>query len=328
MTLTSSTHMKMVQLSLALACLLAGADAFGATPSTCDGGHTGNLAVLAVLGQSCNNIARGHDYTADYSCENEDGSDTLVTIGQGVDLNLKALCPEKCGVPCGHAPKVDNDAIGANWANDNGNLNPTCAALRDGGLCKTEVLANWFCGESCRGGAPWDECMWHKSARQQIDQDCADPAKNAAYGYEGPEACEADSVANYIGTSGYTKSARQQITDDCAVPSNLATWGYQDAAACEADNVANYLVGSTGTCPGSPETGADCYNDQNYKACPGSPETGADCYFDKNLFNYGSTQVAQCPGQLDPFRRRKLTRSGTHSDAMKTKGVFTLTASG
>merc|ERR1740117_2855110 len=283
MTLTSSTHMKMVQLSLALACLLAGADAFGATPSTCDGGHTGNLAVLAVLGQSCNNIARGHDYTADYSCENEDGSDTLVTIGQGVDLDLKALCPEKCGVPCGHAPKVDNDAIGANWANANGNLNPTCAALRDGGLCKTEVLANWFCGESCRGGAPWDECMWHKSARQQIADDCAKEGFPAAYGYTGPEACEADGVANWIGTS----------------------------------------TGTTGTCPGD-TSGATCYYDQPIEACPGDT-SGADCYYDKNLFNYGSTQVAQCPGQLDPFRRRKLTRSGTHSDAMKTKGVFTLT---
>jgi len=258
-------QMKMVQLSLALACLLAGADAFGATPSTCDGGHTGNLAVLAALGQSCNNIARGHDYTADYSCENEDGSDTLVTIGQGVDLDLKALCPEKCGVPCGHAPKVDNDAIGANWANANGNLNPTCAALRDGGLCKTEVLANWFCGESCRGGAPWDECMWHKSARQQID-------------------------------------------DDCAKDTFLAAYGYTETEACEADNVANYLGDSKGTCPGDPK--------------------GEDCYYDSNLFAYGSTQVAQCPGELDPFRRRKLTRSGTHSGAMKTKGVFTLTASG
>merc|ERR1711865_690066 len=258
--LTSSTHMKMVQLSLALACLLAGADAFGATPSTCDGGHTGNLAVLAVLGQSCNNIARGHDYTADYSCENEDGSDTLVTIGQGVDLDLKALCPEKCGVPCGHAPKVDNDAIGANWANPNANLNPNCAAVRDAGLCESDMLANWFCGESCRGGAPWDEGMWHKSARQHIADDCA---------------------------------------------KNFAGYGYTDTEACEADAVTNYLADSTGTCPGD------------------TSGTGADCYNDQKLFNAGSTQVAQCP----EARRRKLT-VGTHSGAMKTEGVFTLTAPG
>merc|ERR1711865_1116680 len=259
------SHMKMVQLLLALACLLAGADAFGATPPTCDG-HTGNLVVPAAVGSSCDNIAHGHDPTR-LSCENADGSDNLVTIVQGVDLDLKALCPEKCGhaFPCGHAPKVDNDAIGAMWANDNANLNPNCAALRDAGLCKTEMLVNWFCGQSCRGGAPWDECMWHKSARQQIDQHCADPAKNAANGYEGPEACEADSVAKYIGT-WYTKTARQQIDDDCAAPAFLQ--------------------------------------------------------------KYGSTQVAQCPGELDPFRRRKLTRSGTYSGAMKTKGVFTLTASG
>merc|ERR1740133_948314 len=64
--------------------------------STCDG-HTGNLAVLAALGSSCDNIAYGHDPTpGSISCENADGSDSLVNIGQGVDLDLKALCPEKC----------------------------------------------------------------------------------------------------------------------------------------------------------------------------------------------------------------------------------------
>jgi len=316
--------MKMVQLSLALACLLAGADAFGATPPTCDG-HTGNLAVLAAVGSSCDNIAHGHDPTR-LSCENADGSDNLVTIGQGVDLDLKALCPEKCGhaFPCGHAPKVDNDAIGANWAARGLDL-PNCAAVRDVGLCETDLLANWFCGESCRGGAPWDECMWHKSARQQIDQDCADPAKNAANGYEGPVACEADSVAKYIGTF-YTKTARQQIDDDCAIPKFLATYGYTKTEACVADNVDKYIGTSKRTCPGD-TSGAGCYYDKNLSTCPGDV-SGATCYYDKNLFNAGSTQVAQCPGELDPFRRRKLTRSGTHSDAMKTKGVFTLTASG
>merc|ERR1740117_1156272 len=229
---------------------------------TCDG-HTGNLAVPSQVGLPCDNVAYGHDPTAAYSCENADGSDSLLTIAPGVALDLKALCPEKCGVPCGHAPKVDIEAAAVAFGLFN------CAAVLDAGYCESEMLANWFCGESCRGGAPWDECMWI-----------------------------------------FEKSARQQIDDDCAGPDFLAAYGYTETEACEADNVANYLVGSTGT-------------------CPGSPETGADCYFDQNLFDYGSTQVAQCTRtHLNPFRRRKLTRSGTHSDAMKTKGVFTLTASG
>merc|ERR1740117_684467 len=238
--------------SIALACLLTGADAFGTMPkpgpATCDG-HTGNLAVLAAVGSSCDNIAHGHDPTpGSISCENADGSDNLVNLGPGVDLDLKALCPEKCGhhpgsIPCGHAPKVDIDAIGANWAAQfaAAGLDPNCAAVRDVGLCESDMLANWFCGESCRGGAPYDECMWHKSARQQIDDDCAQEPFRTAYGYTGTEACEADSVANYLGTEYTAVTAQQQIDDGCAVPSNLATWGYQDAAAGEADSVANYL---------------------------------------------------------------------------------------
>ena len=141
--------------SIALACLLAGADAFGSTPkpgpATCDG-HTGNLAILAALGSSCDNVAYGHDPTAAYSCENADGSDSMFDLGYGgVQLNLKAVCPEKCGVPCGHAPTVDIDAVAKGFGQAN------CAALRDAGFCESEMLANWFCGESCRGGAPYDE---------------------------------------------------------------------------------------------------------------------------------------------------------------------------
>merc|ERR1711865_1246774 len=148
-------------------------------------------------------------------------------------------------------------------------------------------------GQSCRGGAPWDECMWHKTARQQIDDDCAAPAFLQKGGYGG----------NPI-------------------------YGGNPTAECVADNVAKYIGTSKRTCPGDTSgKGADCYYDKNLSTCPGDV-SGATCYYDKNLFNYGSTQVAQCPGELDPFRRRKLTRSGTHSDAMKTKGVFTLTASG
>ena len=218
--------MKMVQSSMiALACLLAGADAFGSTPGhthppdhahpTCDG-HTVDLALLAAVGSSCANIAHGHDSDATYSCEDADGVDATVNLGlEGVDLHLKAICPEKCGVACGHAPTVDIDAAAAAFGQAN------CAALRDGGLCESDMLANWFCGESCRGGAPWDECMFipHKTAQEQIDE-------------------------------------------GCAVPSNLVDWGYQDAAACVTDNVANWVATSAGTCPGD-STGAYCYFDES-----------------------------------------------------------------
>ena len=129
------------------------------------------------------------------------------------------------------------------------------------------MVVNWFCGESCRGGAPWDECMWaqnfHATAQEQIDADCADPQWLTANDYPDVDACVTDSMANYLG-------------DDM------------------------------GTCPGDMST------------------DGSDCYFDEHLANYGSTEVHNCPG----VRRRKLTRSGTHSGAMKTKGKFALTASG
>ena len=82
--------------------------------------------------------------------------------------------------------------------------------------------------------------------------------------------------------------------------------------ACVDDSVANWLgdpIGdpSTGTCPGDMD-----------------PSDGSECYYDFHLANAGSTEVHKCPG----VRRRKLTRSGTHSGAMKTKGKFALTASG
>merc|ERR1711865_848962 len=71
------------------------------------------------------------------SCENADGSDNLFNLAPGVDLDLKALCPEKCGhhpgsIPCGHAPKVGIDAIGANWAAQftAQGLDQNCAAVR------------------------------------------------------------------------------------------------------------------------------------------------------------------------------------------------------
>jgi len=255
--------MKMVQSFIALACLLAGADAFASHPE-CKG-HTGDLAMSALVGLPCSAVPPG--YVADqHSCKfDEKGADTLITFFPGMSFAVKDACPEKCGNPCAHAPT--EDVVAGVMKDFKKDLTLDCPGAKAAGLCESDLLVNWFCGQSCRGGAPWDECMWHKSARQQID-------------------------------------------DDCAKDTFLAAYGYTETEACEADNVANYLVGSTGT-------------------CPGSPETGADCYFDQNLFDYGSTQVAQCTRtHLDPFRRRKLTRSGTHSDAMKTKGVFTLTASG
>jgi hypothetical protein len=55
-------QMKMVQSSIALACLLAGADAFGAmpVPETCNG-HRGNLALPANWGMSCQQVTPGYD---------------------------------------------------------------------------------------------------------------------------------------------------------------------------------------------------------------------------------------------------------------------------
>merc|ERR1712166_1537404 len=193
----------------------------------------------------------------------EKGADTLITFFPGMSFAVKDACPEKCGNPCAHAPT--EDVVAGVMKDFKRDFTLDCPGAKAAGLCESDLLVNWFCGESCRGGGPWDECMWHKSARQQID-------------------------------------------DDCAKDTFLAAYGYTETEACEADNVANYLGDSKGTCPGDPK--------------------GEDCYYDSNLFAYGSTQVAQCPGELDPFRRRKLTRSGTHSGAMKTKGVFTLTASG
>jgi len=104
-------------------------------------------------------------------------------------------------------------------------------------------------------------------------------------------------------------TAQEQIDADCADAQYLAAYGYQDVDACVDDNVANYLGDpSTGTCPGDMD-----------------PSDGSDCYYDIHLADYGSTEVDKCQG----VRRRKLTRSGTHSGAMKTKGEFVaLTASG
>jgi cysteine synthase len=96
------------------------------------------------------------------------------------------------------------------------------------------------------------------------------------------------------------KTVQEQITDYC------------NSAQCEAEELANYVADSEGICPGD-STGALCWFDQGGAA---------------TLSRGGSTQVNHCPG----VRRRKLTRGtltrGTHSGAMMTKGVFTLTASG
>jgi len=127
-----------------------------------------------------------------------------------VQLNLKAVCPEKCGAPCGHAPTVDIDAVAQAWGQ------PNCAALQaDRGFCEADstsmanaMLTNWFCGETCRGGAPYDECKFLNHPQL---------------------------------------TALVKMRNGCAVPSNLQAWGYQSAAACEVEE-ANYLVNSEGNC--------------------------------------------------------------------------------
>jgi hypothetical protein len=265
--------MQTVWSSIALACLVAGADAFGVMPEpghpepghpTCAHGHTGDLAFLLALGGSCAMVSPGsggNDPSKPFACELPDGSDNTFESRPGVTIIFKDVCPETCGAPCGHAPTEDHDAVAGGFINAT-----DCKALADAGACASELLVNWFCGESCRGGAPWDECMWaqnfHATAQEQIDAFCADPQ----------------------------------------------TSGYEDVDACVTDSMTNWLMDpSTGTCPMDMD-----------------PSDGSDCYVDIHLANYGSTEVHNCPG----VRRRKLTRSGTHSGAMKTKGKFALTASG
>jgi len=277
--------MQTVWSSIALACLVAGADAFGVMPEpghpesghpTCEHGHTGDSAMLGTIGGGCAYMGSSsmigmigggsneydHDETT-FECKQPDGSDTILNTGvPGLDIDLKHACPAKCGNPCGHAPTEDNDAVAGRFTATAG-LN--CKALADAGFCASEMAVNWFCGESCRGGAPWDECMWVKTAQEQIEADCADPAW-------------------------------------------LFTKGYLDVDACVDDSMANWLW------------------DPSMEGCPGNMDNGDGCYYDTyhDLVNLGSTEVHKCPG----VHRRKLTRSGPHSDAMKTKGEFALTASG
>ena len=167
--------MKMLQSSIALACLL-GADAFGVVPGstfpTCDG-HTGDLALLAdfwipVNGQtyvySCGDVSIAADDRGGWVCEDEDANDGNATLSSrlGLAVTLKDVCPETCGVPCGHAPTEDNDAI-ADYLSDldtysygNGESWDDCQALADAEKCDSE-LVYWFCGASCRGGGRYNE---------------------------------------------------------------------------------------------------------------------------------------------------------------------------
>ena len=267
--------MQTVWSCIALACLLAGADAFGVMPEpghpTCDHGHTGDLAVLSALGGNCGMVSPGHDDDPNnFDCEHEDGSDGNYGLGIGqLAITFKDVCPETCGAPCGHAPTEDNDAVAGGFADVYPGAD-TCMALADAGGCEAEMLINWFCGASCRGGGPWDECMWLRSP--------------------------------WHGTT------QEHIEADCADPQFVASYGYQDVDACVDDSVANWVANATGHCPGDMD-----------------PSDGVDCYYDTHLANTGSTEVHKCPG----VRRRKLTRSGTHSGAMKTKGEFVaLAASG
>merc|ERR1740133_724570 len=211
----------MVQSSSTLACLLAGADAFAATPE-CKG-HTGDLAMTAlILGIPCSAILPGHDAKKP-SCEfNEKGADTIVTLVPGMSLALKDVCPEQCGNPCAHAPTEDVPA--GSMMRFKQDLTMDCPGAKAAGLCEFDMVTNWFCGESCRSGAQWDECSF------------------AAPG----------SVFMTM------NSAEASATRFCARPWPVEGYAYGDEASCMATVTPGLIAPADGNCPRD-ATGANCF---------------------------------------------------------------------
>jgi len=279
--------MKMVQSSITLAFLLAGADAFATTPE-CKG-HTGDLAMSKLLGLPCSAVPAGHDPTAQFSCENADGSANVIELGQpGMSFALKDACPEKCGNPCAHAPT--EDVVAGVMKDFKKDLTLDCPGAKAAGLCESDMVVNWFCGKSCRSGAQWDECsfaapgsvfMTMNSAEASATRACANSW--AAYGY---------------GDAGVDCGSG---TTDC-----IATEAVDGTAECLAAHIPGYIATADGTCP--------------------RDTTGGNCWQHPNFLNYGSTQVNQCPSES---RRKLSTQADpSPSEYVTTEGVFTLTFSG
>jgi hypothetical protein len=252
--------------SIALACLLAGADAFASTPEPASTGechgHTGDLGMLAQLGVPCSAVLPGH--VADkpegaYDCKRDaDGADRFIDFGHpGAVFALKDVCPEQCGNPCAHAPTEDLVASSMmRWKQD---LTMDCPGAKAAGLCESDMVTNWFCGESCRSGAQWDECsfaapgsvfMSQITAEEQAKRFCATSWQGYGYG-------ETDCID--------TPAADGSPAVDCTA---------DGTADCVAAMNPGYIATADGTCP--------------------SDASGADCFVDQTLLDYGSTQVNQC----------------------------------
>jgi len=288
--------MKMVQSSITLAFLLAGADAFAATPE-CKG-HTGDLAMTAMLGLPCSKVLPGH--VADkppgvFDCEFADGSANIIELGQpGLKFAVKDACPEQCGNPCAHAPT--EDLVASSMMRFKQDLTMDCPGAKAAGLCESDMVTNWFCGESCRSGAQWDECsfaapgsvfMAMNSAEATATRFCARPWPVEGYAYGVVDA---------------------NCTDGPATDSSPAVDCTADGVAdCMATVIPGFIATADGTCPSSIQQGADCFKGL-------SP------------LDYGSTQVNQCPSG----RRRKLSTQADPSpyEYVTTEVVFTLSASG
>ena len=95
-----------------------------------------------------------------------------------------------------HAEQLDNYAC---WMSTETGVH-SCADAKAAGMCDYDMPVNWWCGATCRDGAPWDECMFYGygTAQEQIDRDCADATFQYSYGYPDTEACVDDSLANFV----------------------------------------------------------------------------------------------------------------------------------
>ena len=94
-------QMKIVQALIALACLLAGADAFGTMPPATCTGHTGNLALPANWGMSCAQVTPGYDPEKN----NPDGS---ISTTQCMRPSVSGHMHGDHGHPMNQVPLADN----------------------------------------------------------------------------------------------------------------------------------------------------------------------------------------------------------------------------
>ena len=151
--------------------------------------HTGNSGILGYFGKG---------FSCDMIGDNLPPCGTQLSVGPGLKLDLDMVCPEKCGASVGFAPVTDTDAIARSFDLDN------CASIKKNGLCETDMIANWFCGETCRGGSGWDECLFSTTypVQEQISSYCNDYW--SLDGYENVDLCVQDTILNWVGNSERT----------------------------------------------------------------------------------------------------------------------------